>query len=107
VRPSRLFTFQGVGSSETLSAISAQSSQEIASPGTLVRTIVAEALALVAVGLGIGRAGALALTRTLESQLFGVSAADPVAFVGVTLILGATALLASMIRPGEPHRSIR
>jgi putative ABC transport system permease protein len=68
-----------------------------ASPGTLVRTVVREALALVAIGLGIGLAGALAVTRALESQLFDVSATDPVAYAGVTCMLGATALLASLV----------
>jgi putative ABC transport system permease protein len=68
-----------------------------ASPRALVRTIVGEAMVLVVLGLGIGLAAALALSRTLEAQLFDVSPTDPVAFVGVTLVLGATALLASLV----------
>lgn len=68
-----------------------------ASPRTLVRTIVREALVLVVIGLGVGLAGALALARILESELFGVSRIDPVTFTGVILTLGATALLASLV----------
>ncbi|MPY90486.1 MAG: FtsX-like permease family protein [Luteitalea sp.] len=68
-----------------------------ASPRTLVETVVREALVLVVIGLGVGTGGALALTRLLESQLFDVSATDPVTFAGVVLVLGATALLASLV----------
>jgi putative ABC transport system permease protein len=68
-----------------------------ASPAGVVRGIVGEALALVAVGLGVGLAGALAFTGLLERQLYGVTPTDPVAFAGVALILGATALVASVV----------
>jgi ABC-type antimicrobial peptide transport system permease subunit len=47
-------------------------------------------------GLGVvlGLVGALALTRYLESQLFGVNARDVSVFGSVTLVLFAVALLA-------------
>jgi putative ABC transport system permease protein len=38
--------------------------------------------------------GTLVLRRSLESQLFGVSSADPVVLVAVTAILAAVALVA-------------
>jgi putative ABC transport system permease protein len=68
-----------------------------ASPGTLIGTILREAMTLIAIGLVLGLAGALALTRALDTQLTGVSTSDPAAFAGVTFILGATALLASLV----------
>jgi putative ABC transport system permease protein len=49
---------------------------------------------LVAVGLAVGVAASLASTRLLRSQLFGVEAADPIAYLGVTLILAAVTLVA-------------
>jgi putative ABC transport system permease protein len=48
-------------------------------------------------GVAIGIAGSLALTRTVESLLFGVTATDPLTFGGVTLLLVASALLACYI----------
>jgi ABC-type antimicrobial peptide transport system permease subunit len=64
---------------------------------TVVRTVVGGALALARVGLTIGVAGALALTRLVESFLFGVSATDPMTFVAAAALLlvvtGAAAYL--------------
>ncbi len=69
-----------------------------ATPADLVRTIVREASALIAIGLVLGLTGALILTRVLEKQLLpSVETSDPAAFIAVTLILGAAALLASLI----------
>jgi putative ABC transport system permease protein len=68
-----------------------------ASPGSVVRGIVREALALVALGLGIGLAAALALSGLIERQLYGVAPTDPTAFVGVALVLGGTAVVASLV----------
>jgi putative ABC transport system permease protein len=45
-------------------------------------------------GLLIGVIGAAALTRFVKSLLFGVAPTDPIAFVGVAVLLLATALLA-------------
>jgi putative ABC transport system permease protein len=45
----------------------------------------------------MGIAGALALTRTVESLLFGVTATDPLTFIGVTLLLVGAALLACYV----------
>ena len=49
---------------------------------------------LAAAGLGIGIVAALALSRFMSSQLFGVSNADPGTFALVVGVLGGTALLA-------------
>jgi putative ABC transport system permease protein len=63
----------------------------------VLRMVVGQGMALVAVGLGLGLAGAFALTRLMASLLFGVSAADPLTYAGIALLLGAVALLASYI----------
>jgi putative ABC transport system permease protein len=47
--------------------------------------------------VAIGIAGSLALTRTVASLLFGVSATDPLTLGGVTLLLVGAALLACYI----------
>jgi ABC-type antimicrobial peptide transport system permease subunit len=52
---------------------------------------------LVFVGLAIGVATSLAATRLLRSQLFGVEAADPLAYAAVTILLGLVALIACYI----------
>jgi len=49
------------------------------------------------IGVVIGIAGSLALTRTVESLLFGVTATDPLTFGGVTVLLLGAGLLASYI----------
>ncbi len=51
-------------------------------------------LLLTGVGIGIGLAASLALTRLLRSLLFEVSAVDPLTFAGVALLLFVVALLA-------------
>jgi ABC-type antimicrobial peptide transport system permease subunit len=52
---------------------------------------------LTAVGLGVGLAGAAALTRLLASLLYGVSARDPATYAAVAVFLGAIALLATYL----------
>jgi putative ABC transport system permease protein len=49
------------------------------------------------IGVAIGITGSLALTRTVESMLFGVSATDPLTLGSVTLLLIGVALLACYI----------
>jgi putative ABC transport system permease protein len=63
----------------------------------VLRMVVGQGMALVAVGLGLGLAGAFLLTRLMESLLYGVSAADPLTYAGIALLLAAVALLASYI----------
>ena len=59
----------------------------------VLQLILRGGLKLVALGVAIGLAGAFALTRVLQSQLFGVTAHDPLVFAGnaVLLLLVATA----------------
>jgi hypothetical protein len=65
------------------------------------RTVIGEMLRrggqLATIGAGIGLVAAVALSRTIEALLFGVSAYDPVAYIAVVALLFATALLASWI----------
>jgi ABC-type antimicrobial peptide transport system permease subunit len=59
--------------------------------------VLKEAARLAASGMAVGLAAALALTKLLESMLYGVSAHDPAAFAGAFLLLGAAALAASAV----------
>ena len=65
--------------------------------GTIGRLVLLQGLALAALGIGIGAAGALASTRLLESLLFGISASDPFTYLVLTLLLAAAAALASVV----------
>ena len=56
--------------------------------------VLGQATATAAVGVVIGIAGAFALTRWMQSQLFGVSPTDPPTFVGVALLLILVSLAA-------------
>lgn len=63
--------------------------------GTVLRMVVRQGLALALVGIAIGVAGALALTRLMASLLYEVQPNDPETFAVVTGLLAATALAAS------------
>jgi ABC-type antimicrobial peptide transport system permease subunit len=58
---------------------------------------VKQGLRLVSVGMLLGLAAAVLLTRVLASLLFGISATDPITFIGISLVLLAVAILASYV----------
>jgi predicted permease len=68
-----------------------------ATAGEVLRMILGQGLRTTLIGVAIGIAGALALTRTVSSMLFGVTATDPVTFGGVTLLLVAAAVAACYV----------
>ncbi len=68
-----------------------------AGPRDVQRMILGQGLRTIFIGVAIGIAGSLALSRTVESLLFGVTPTDPLTFGGVTLLLIGAALLACYI----------
>jgi putative ABC transport system permease protein len=56
--------------------------------------ILGQGLRTVLIGIAIGLAGSLALSRVIASLLFGVTATDPLTFAAVILLLVAAAMLA-------------
>jgi len=68
-----------------------------AEPSQVMRLILTHGLKLALIGVAIGIAGALGLTRYISSLLFGISATDPLTFIGMALLLLAVALLACYI----------
>ena len=63
----------------------------------VLRMVVGQGLKLTLVGVAIGIAGSLALTRFVSSLLYGVKPTDPLTFIAVSLILIAVALLACYV----------
>jgi predicted permease len=63
----------------------------------VLRLIIRQGMGLVLAGVGIGLAGALALTRLMKTLLFGVSATDPLTFTVIALLLALVALMACWI----------
>jgi predicted permease len=63
----------------------------------VLELVIRQGLKLALLGIGIGLAGALALTRLLKTLLFNVSATDPLTFTGIAMLLLLVALLACWI----------
>jgi putative ABC transport system permease protein len=63
----------------------------------VIKLVLTQALRLVAVGVILGLAGAMALTQVLERFLYGVKPGDPVTLIAVSFLLAAVAVAASYI----------
>jgi predicted permease len=68
-----------------------------AAAGDVSGMILRQGLRTILAGVAIGAAGALALTSTVRSLLFGVSATDPLTFVSMAFVLVAAALFACYV----------
>jgi predicted permease len=68
-----------------------------AGAGDVRRMIVGQGLRTILAGVAIGIAGSLALTRGVESLLFGVTPTDPLTLGGVTLLLVGAGLVACYV----------
>jgi putative ABC transport system permease protein len=64
---------------------------------SLLRLILDRGVRLTLIGLAIGVAGAIGLTRLMAAVLFGVGARDPVTMVSVGVILAGVAIMASYV----------
>ena len=62
--------------------------------GDVLRMILGQGMAVIGIGIVIGLIAAFALMRLMNSLLFGVSARDPLTFMGITVVLIAAGLLA-------------
>jgi putative ABC transport system permease protein len=63
----------------------------------VLKLVVRHGMLLTLVGVIIGVAGALGLTRVMASLLFGVTAKDPLTFVAVAGLLSAVAFIACFV----------
>jgi putative ABC transport system permease protein len=68
-----------------------------ASPRDILGLVLKKGVVLVLGGVAIGGIAAFALTRLMASLLFGVSATDPVIFLGISLLLTGVALAACFV----------
>jgi putative ABC transport system permease protein len=65
--------------------------------GDVIWLVMREVLVLVGSGIAIGLVSAWGANRLVSSQLYGVTATDPLTIVGAAALLGAVALLAGYI----------
>jgi putative ABC transport system permease protein len=65
-----------------------------AQPGEVLGLLLKQGFLLTAIGIGVGIAGALALTRLLSGLLFGVGSTDPATFAAIVLLFAVVALIA-------------
>jgi putative ABC transport system permease protein len=63
----------------------------------VLKLVVGHGILLATIGVGVGLAAALALTRLMSSLLFGVTATDPITFAAVSVLLAGVALGACFV----------
>ena len=63
----------------------------------VLRLVLSHGLKMALGGVALGLVAALGLTRLLAGLLYGVSATDPLTFVGIALLLAAVALAACFV----------
>ena len=68
-----------------------------AKPAGVLNLIVGEGMTVVAIGIGVGLAGGLALAQVISSLVFGVSVRDPITFALVATTLAAVGFAACVI----------
>jgi predicted permease len=68
-----------------------------AQAGDVLRLVLREGMTPALIGIALGAAGALAVSASLESLVFGVSASDPLMLAVVAVTLALVALLASVV----------
>jgi putative ABC transport system permease protein len=97
-------TLSALGIYSVLSYSIAQRTREIglrvalgAQRGNVLRLVVVGGARLACLGISMGVAAALALTRLMTELLYGVTPTDPVTFAAVTAVLAGTSLAACYI----------
>ena len=68
-----------------------------ARPGDVLRAILGQGARLAGMGLALGTLCAMALSRLLESLLYGVSPSDPLTYAGAAVVLGGVTLTAAFV----------
>jgi predicted permease len=83
-----------------------------AAPTNILSMVLRQGLTSIALGLAIGVAGALGLSRLVSRLLFGVAPTDPLCFIGSVAVLAAAGIAACLVPARravaiEPMRALR
>ncbi len=68
-----------------------------ATPRGILTLVLRQGLALAGIGLALGLAGAIALSRYLRAMLFGIGPTDPLTLTGTVMLLAGVALTACLV----------
>jgi predicted permease len=97
-------TLAAIGTYATISLLVTERAGEIgirmalgAARGTIVASVLREGLGYAAGGIVFGVIGALAVTRLIDTLLYGVTTSDPLTFAAVPAVLAAVALIATWV----------